>query len=247
VTHRRIRNFEPIQAYGSVMSDPTDAHVTVERSEARFILFGGIAGVLGVASYIIGIAVDFQSAGASLAAIASFCLLSVVSGVALRDAIAGGTRSRIADIALLLLVAAFATLLAMVAVQLAVRAHAQPMLEAAAAGQTETLRLAVQLTRQVDLGLDVAWDLLVGAALFGFGVAMIGSSRFRLLWGLPLSLLALALVGLNLATFPVPPASAGLFDLGPFVGLYMAALSIRLITIGARMLRRVSRAPGVSH
>jgi hypothetical protein len=43
-----------------------------------------------------------------------------------------------------------------------------------------------------------------------------------------------ALIGLNLATFPWPPATRGLFDIGPFIALYMAALAVRLILAGWR-------------
>ena len=211
---------------------------TVDRADARFILFSGVAGVIGILGYVTGIAVEFDAAAPSLVAIALFCILGIVANVGLRDAVAGGNRSRSAEIGLILSVPAFATLLCMAAVQLAVRTHARSMLEGAAADQKETLRQVVQLTRQVDWGLDVAWDLMGGAFLLAFGIAMCFSRRFRLFWGLPLIGLSVALLVLNIATFPVPPASAGLFDIGPFIGLYMLAVSIRVITIGAQMLRR---------
>lgn len=207
--------------------------------DAPFILFGGIAGAAGVVAYVTGIAMDLEPA-LGLLAIAMFCILSIISSMAIREAIADGTRSRLADIGLLFSVAAFSTLLAMISVQLAVRAHAKSVLDSLAGEQKETFLLAVQLARRVDWGLDVAWDLLGGVFLLAFGVAMCKARHFRALWGAPLALLAAALLVLNLWTFPVPPASAGLFDIGPFIGLYMLALNVRMITIGARALRRKS-------
>jgi len=51
---------------------------------------------------------------------------------------------------------------------------------------------------------------------------------------LPSFLLGLLLIALNVATFPFPPVPQGLFDIGPFVGLYNLLLSIRAMTIGVK-------------
>ena len=37
--------------------------------------------------------------------------------------------------------------------------------------------------------------------------------------------LGIALIVLNAATFPWPPADRGLFDIGPFIGLFVIALA----------------------
>lgn len=55
------------------------------------------------------------------------------------------------------------------------------------------------------------------------------------LWAIPSLILGGLLVGLNAATFPWPPASRGLFDIGPFVGLYMLLLSGRILRYGWQM------------
>jgi hypothetical protein len=41
-------------------------------------------------------------------------------------------------------------------------------------------------------------------------------------------LLAVLLLGFNLATFPEPPGESNLVDLGPFVGLWYLAVTIQL-------------------
>ena len=76
------------------------------------------------------------------------------------------------------------------------------------------------------LGLDVAWDVYIGAGTALFAWAMWSHPRFgKVISGAGLAL-ALALLVLNLATFPTPPAEAGLVDLGPFVGLWYLVVTI---------------------
>jgi hypothetical protein len=76
------------------------------------------------------------------------------------------------------------------------------------------------------LGLDVAWDAYIGAGTALFAWAMWGHPRFgRVIGGAGLAL-ALALLVLNLATFPTPPGEAGLVDLGPFIGLWYLVVTI---------------------
>jgi len=41
-------------------------------------------------------------------------------------------------------------------------------------------------------------------------------------------LVGAALLVLNLQTFPTPPANAGLFDLGPVLGLWYLAVTIQV-------------------
>ena len=84
--------------------------------------------------------------------------------------------------------------------------------------------------RAVYWGLDVAWDLYLSAGTLGFAVAFLRSTWLRR-WALPGIVLAATLAALNLATFPEPPASAGLVDIGPLVGLWYFTLSIRAIVI----------------
>lgn len=92
----------------------------------------------------------------------------------------------------------------------------------------------------VDMGLDVAWDILIGVALVFSGVAMRRRSGLGLGWAIPSTALGVALIVLNAATFPTPPADGGLIDIGPFIGLFVMALAARLALIGRRALHLTS-------
>jgi hypothetical protein len=77
------------------------------------------------------------------------------------------------------------------------------------------------------LGLDVAWDVYVGLGTAFFAWAMLRHARFGVVFGASGLVVAVVLLALNLYTFPEPPGEAGLFDAGPFVGLWYLAVSIR--------------------
>ena len=84
----------------------------------------------------------------------------------------------------------------------------------------------------IDLGLDVAWDMLIGTALILSGTAIRRRSGLGLGWGIPSVLLGVALIALNAATFPWPPGERGLIDVGPAIGLFVMALAARLAILG---------------
>jgi hypothetical protein len=65
------------------------------------------------------------------------------------------------------------------------------------------------------LGLDVAWDAYIGLGTILFGISALAHPR-----------LGAALLVLNLASFPTPPANAGSIDIGPLVGLWYLAVTL---------------------
>lgn len=77
------------------------------------------------------------------------------------------------------------------------------------------------------LGLDVAWDVYLGCGTALFGFSMLRHARFGWVFGGSGIAIALALLSLNLCSFPVPPANAGLIDLGPAAGLWYLAVTLR--------------------
>ncbi|HEX6301209.1 MAG TPA: hypothetical protein VF148_12150, partial [Acidimicrobiia bacterium] len=93
----------------------------------------------------------------------------------------------------------------------------------------------------VDNGIDLAWDLFLVLWLVFTGVAMLRHRRFGLWWGVPAIAVGALLLVVNVITVPEPPASVGLFDPGPLVGLYALALSVYLVKLGlGSRLKRVA-------
>lgn len=89
--------------------------------------------------------------------------------------------------------------------------------------------------RHVDLGIDVAWDLFIGTSLTFLGFALITHKGFGRWWAVSAALFGVLLIKLNISTFPWSPNTQGLFAIGPVIGLFIVALSIRLLLLGIRM------------
>jgi hypothetical protein len=81
----------------------------------------------------------------------------------------------------------------------------------------------------VQLGMDVAWDVFISLGTLLFALSMLRDARFGLILGVAGILIAVALLILNLWTFPTPPAAKNLVDLGPLVGLWYLVVTIMMI------------------
>jgi hypothetical protein len=81
----------------------------------------------------------------------------------------------------------------------------------------------------VQLGLDVAWDIFISLGTLLFAISMFGDARFGWILGTAGVLIAMALLILNLWTFPTPPAAKNLVDLGPLVGIWYLVVTIMVI------------------
>lgn len=76
------------------------------------------------------------------------------------------------------------------------------------------------------LGLDVAWDVYIGVGTLFFAWNAMRHPRLgRVVGGGGLAIAA-GLLAFNLFTFPLPPANAGLVDLGPLVGFWYLVVTI---------------------
>jgi hypothetical protein len=80
----------------------------------------------------------------------------------------------------------------------------------------------------VQLGLDVAWDIFICAGTVLLALAMWAHPRFGKAFTVTGVVIGGLTLGLNLYTFPVPPAAAELVDLGPVVGLWFFIVTIQL-------------------
>ncbi len=194
----------------------------------------GIFGVLAVTSYLIGAFLDLPGpSGISLLIFFGFPAFGIAQWYFLHRIFSVNGRSAMSDLALIFAVAGFTLLTAMVWAQMATRLGIAD-LQSQAAGDTErtSFKMILKSVRFVDLGLDVAWDFFIGTSFVLTGIAMRRVQGLGLPWGMPLLILGVVLIALNAWTFPWPPNTRGLFDIGPFCAAFLLVLSVRLLLLG---------------
>ena len=205
---------------------------------ARLWLFGGIAGILGIGCYLSAILIPWPETqlglSVSVTIVSGFPILGIVASYALCDCLAAPRQTAANRIALGFAISGFATLLAMLLVQVAVTSAMPELTRGLDAAAAKALTRAM---RMVDLGLDVAWDLLYSTAMIFWGFALRTRRGFGPGWAFPSMALGALLIVLNVATFPWPPGDHGSVDLGPVAALFILALNIRLTYLGWRALR----------
>ena len=191
--------------------------------------------MVAVACYILAIALPWPETqlgtSTALVVVSAWPILSIVYSYGLYSYVAAECESTANRLAFVFAVTAFTTVLGMIVVQLAVGASISEITKGLDEHTTKALRRGL---RMIDLGLDVAWDMLIGTALIFSGLAIRGRSGLGLVWAIPSVVLGTALIVLNASTFPWPPGDRGLIDIGPFIGIFVMALAARLALLGRR-------------
>lgn len=157
---------------------------------------------------------------------AAFGPLGVINSLAIYTVLAWERQGAANRLALLMSLLAYAIVTMMLLVQGSVSYFAMEL------GSDISL---YQVLRAVDLGMDLAWDIFMGASLLLTACVMHGHSRFGPWWSYPAGILGLLLIVFNGMTAPIPPASSGLVDVGPATGLYGLILSAYIIRIGTQI------------
>ncbi len=100
--------------------------------------------------------------------------------------------------------------------------------ESLAANQSgENINSIWQAVNAVQLGMDIAFDIFYGLTFVLYSILMFRHPRFGKIFSISGIILFSSLLFLNLFTFPNPPASKGLFDVGPITGLWALAVIIQ--------------------
>ncbi|MFI5251646.1 MAG: hypothetical protein ACHQQQ_04345 [Bacteroidota bacterium] len=162
---------------------------------------------------------------------ASFAPLLSLGCVGLFHIISLAHKSIAAQIGMVsnIIAGAIVTMMFMVQLSIDSLSDASGLTGANADQQKQIVGLIHQGVGMVDLGLDISWDVYIGIGTFCFGLAMLRHSRFgKIIGGLGMAI-AILLISFNLYTLPVPPADAGLIDMGPFVGLWYFAVTILMM------------------
>ena len=210
----------------------------------RLWIWGGVAGVVSLCCYILAITVSWPETqtgtSVSLVVVSGFPILGIVYSFALYNYVAMEREKVSNRLGIIFAVAAFTTLLAMIVVQLAVVASIADITRDLDVQVAKAIQRGL---RMIDHGLDVTWDFLGGMMLVCWGLAIRRRKGFGTIWGIASLVFGIAIVVLNAATFPYPPADRGLFDLGPVIGVFMLAMSVRLAFLGRGTLRIAETSP----
>lgn len=194
---------------------------------------GGLAGIVSVGCYFLAVLIPWPETqvgtSLSLLVVSGFPLLGIVFSYGLYSFVAEESEGPANRLAFVFAVAAFTTLLGMIIAQLAVGGGIGEVTKGLDEATAKALRRGLRL---IDLGLDVAWDFLIGTTLVLWALAMRRRRGLGPGWAVPSALFGIALIGLNAATFPWPPGDRGLFDIGPFIALFFVAVGVRLMTLG---------------
>lgn len=161
--------------------------------------------MVAVACYILAIALPWPETqlgtSTALVVVSAWPILSIIYSYGLYSFVAAEHESTANRLAFVFAVTAFTTVLGMIVVQLAVCAGISEITKGLDEPTTKALRRGL---RMIDLGLDVAWDMLIGTALILSGTAMRRRSGLGLGWAIPSVVLGMGLIVLNAATFPWP-------------------------------------------
>ena len=206
-------------------SEPTAA-------SARTALIAGVCGLLANVAYVLGASEVLGDLVTPVLASLIGPLIAAAS-VAVYLLLAAERATLAGQFAAIANVAAGALLTAMLLVQIAVND--------VEAGLSPAVNEAFE---HVEFGLDLSWDVFLVAGTILFSWAMLADPRFGRRFALPGIALAAALYVLNFATFPTPPASEGLVDLGPVVGLWYAAVSVQALRLRHPAERRGTNGAG---
>ncbi|MFZ9003938.1 MAG: hypothetical protein ACO20F_12955 [Robiginitalea sp.] len=188
---------------------------------------GGIAGILSVVFYFLVAVLSFLPDSIALGLAFSFPLLWIIAFMGLYQFLKAEKQSASLEIAYLfgIIGAAIACML-LVVQQANFIWHAQAMEQVATEEAQALLKATFRGANRVQAGMDVAFDIFITIAWFLFGVNIARSAHFNKLLGWLGCLIAAGLLTLNMITFPTAPAEAGLFDLGPFLGIWALVVYI---------------------
>jgi len=137
--------------------------------------------------------------------------------------------SMLVDAGALFAIVAAAFHLSMVCVQATNLIILRERIAAADEGAKAALRQILSGVFTVQLGLCFCWDLLIGLATLLFCSVLWRRGTGAAALACAGALIAVTFLAMKLSTFPIPPAEAGLFDLGPGLGAWFLLFSVYIL------------------
>ena len=196
-------------------------------AEVRLRL-GVVGGALAVVAYALTQAVTLPLRP-TLVLVCAFGPLLAIGSAGLWELLGRHRRTATLDIGLVANLAAGVAVTLMFLAQLGLKAWLEAGLGGSAQQVSpEVAEAAFQAGNGLQLGLDIAWDvfLAIGTAMLAWNMRQ--HPRFGLAYAATGLLLAAALIGLNLATFPDNPGKAGWIDVGPLIGGWYLWVTLRM-------------------
>ena len=196
-------------------------------AEVRLRL-GVVGGALAVVAYALTQAVTLPLRP-TLVLVCAFGPLLAIGSAGLWELLGRHRRTATLDIGLVANLAAGVAVTLMLLAQLGLKAWLEAGLGGSAQQVSpEVAEAAFQAGNGLQLGLDMAWDvfLAIGTALLAWNMRR--HPRFGPAYAATGLLLAIALLGLNLAAFPENPGRAGWIDVGPLVGGWYLWVTLRM-------------------
>ena len=193
---------------------------------------GAIAGILSIVFYFTVAVFSFLPDAIALALAFSFPLLWIIAYMGLYQFLKKEAHTASLEIAYIFGIIGSALACTFLVVQQANFIwHEQAMAEAASEEAQALLKAAFRGANRVQAGMDVAFDIFITISWFLFALNVARSSHFPKMLGWTGCMLSAGLLTLNMITFPTAPAEAGLFDLGPFLGIWALVLFIWLTVV----------------
>lgn len=210
------------------MTPPENAEEGLESlSEAR-LRIGVVCGSLAVVDYTLTQVTSLPLLP-TLILVCSFGPFLAIGSAGVYELLRLSRRTVTLDIGLVANITAGAAVTLMFLAQLSLKEWLSTGLGGSAQHVAQAVsQAAFQGGNGIQLGLDVAWDVFLAIGTAALAWNMRNHPRFGLAFTVTGLVIAAALVALNLAAFPENPGSAGSIDMGPFVGLWYLAITIRM-------------------
>ena len=203
-------------------------------TNSKFYVTGGICGIIGVICYILASSLPAPPKFSFLLALA-WPILSIIFAYSIYKFVALDHQSIYNQLAFLFVTIAFVLVSIMISIQVVVKTGMQDAIDNAISSEQTNLELIMKSLRWVDLGVDLAWDLFLGLALIFLAIAITRHPKLGKWWSIPLAALAIALIVLNMLTFPYPPDTQGILDVGPLIGIFMVLFGGRMVYLGEKL------------
>jgi len=95
-------------------------------------------------------------------------------------------------------------------------------------------KMGLHAGNALQMGVDVAWDYFVLVGVILWGIALGRHEEFGRWFGWPAVVLGAAGMVFNCWSFPDPPDTVGLIDVGPLVGAWFSLVIVRLMILRRR-------------